>query len=859
MRNFSIKSKLTLIIMGTSAVALALVAAGFVTYELVTFQRATRQDLLTLAEITGTQSVGALTFDDEKAASEILSGMRAKKHIVAACLYDGQNDVIAIYPERKGPWPVPAHPEPDVCRFERNHVVLFKQIRFNNEVIGTIYLKSDLSERKERLEVCAVLIGFLMIISFAVAFILSYRLQRIITGPILRLGYIVKSVSTEKNYSVRAEKHVDDELGQLIDGFNEMLQQIHTRDEALQRANDELEKRVHERTQELESEIVERKRADAALQNQFAQTSLLNQITQAISERQDLESILHVVLRQLEDHLSVDFGIICLFDRNAETLNVAALRTKNSMLAPKLDLREGTVLPLDQAGLRSCKHGDVVLMSDTNKVRNRLGEALAAAGFRGAVAVPLLVENKLFGALIVGRLDRDSITPTECDFLRPLSEHVALAAHQAQLHAELERAYNELRQTQNTVMQHERLKALGQMASGIAHDINNALSPVVGFSDLIARAEPNLSDNSKKYLQFIRTAGDDVAHIVARLREFYRRRDENETLTPVNLNELAKQVVAMTRPRWRDIPQGRGIMVEVRLELENDVPVFAGIESEVREAITNLILNAVDAIPNGGNIFIRTRTNAHQFPSLRERSASEVVLEISDTGIGMDEETRKHCLEPFYSTKGKRGTGMGLAMVYGVVERHEGKIEIESQLGSGTTMRLVFPIRSIAGDGSLGFAPNESLHSLHILCIDDEPLLRELVKDLLEADGHKVAVADSGQAGIATFRAARAEGRPFDLVMTDLGMPYFDGRQVTKTVKRESPGTPVVMLTGWGAFMKEEGDFPAQVDAVIGKPPRPREIRDMLRRVVYNRRITLPETDEGAPTDFSAPLGEEED
>src|SRR5262252_8024554 len=131
MRNLSIKSKLTLIIMGTSAVALALVAAGFVTYELITFQRATRQDLFTLAEITGTQSTGALTFDDEKAASEILGGMRAKKQIVAACLYDRQNDVLAVYPERKGPWPVPAHPESDVCRFGRNYVVLFKQIRLN--------------------------------------------------------------------------------------------------------------------------------------------------------------------------------------------------------------------------------------------------------------------------------------------------------------------------------------------------------------------------------------------------------------------------------------------------------------------------------------------------------------------------------------------------------------------------------------------------------------------------------------------------------------------------------------------------------------------------------------------------------
>jgi signal transduction histidine kinase/ActR/RegA family two-component response regulator/HAMP domain-containing protein len=852
MRNLSIKSKLTLIIMGTSAVALALVAAGFVAYELIAFQRITRQDLSTLAEITGAQSAGALTFEDERAASEILNGMRAKKHIVAACLYDRQNAVLAVYPERKGPWPVPAHPEPDICRFQRDHVVLFKEIRFNNEFIGTIYLKSDLSERKERLQICALFIGILMVASFAVTFILSSRLQRIITGPILRLVRIAKSVSAEKNYSVRAEKHGNDELGQLIDGFNEMLQQIQARDAALQRANDELEQRVRERTQALEGEIAERKRAEAALQNQFAQTSLLNQITQAISERQDLDSILHVVLCQLEDHLSVDFGIICLFDRMAETLNIAALRTKNSLLEPKLDLREGTVLPLDEAGLRSCKHGDVVLMPDTNKVRNRLGETLAAAGFRGAVAVPLLVENKLFGALIVGRLNRDSITVTECDFLRPLSEHVALAAHQAQLHAELEKAYNELRQTQNTVMQHERLKALGQMASGIAHDINNALSPVVGFSDLIGRAEPNLSVNSKKYLQFIRTAGDDVTHIVTRLREFYRHRDEHETLTPVNLNELAKQVVDMTRPRWRDIPQGRGIMVEVRFELEEDLPVFAGIESEVREATTNLILNAVDAIPNGGAIIIRTRTNSHQFANLRERSASEVVLEVCDTGIGMDEETRKHCLEPFFSTKGKRGTGMGLAMVYGVVERHEGKIEIESQLGSGTTMRLVFPIRSVTADGSLANLHQESLHSLHILCIDDEPLLRELLKDLLEADGHTVEVADTGQGGVAKFRAAKADGQPFDLVMTDLGMPYYDGRQVTKTIKRESPDTPVIMLTGWGAFMKEEGDFPAQVDAVLGKPPRPREIRDMLRRVVYNRRITGDE----ATADHGIPLNE---
>src|SRR5204862_7041070 len=191
---------------------------------------------------------------------------------------------------------------------------------------------------------------------------------------------------------------------------------------------------------------------------------------------------------------------------------------------------------------------------------------------RSAVAVPLLVENNLFGVLLTGRLAATSFSSGECEFLRTLSEHVALAAHQARLHSELETAYNDLRKTQQTVMQQERLKALGQMASGIAHDINNALSPVVGFADLLLRAEKSLTANGKKYLSHIRTAGEDIAHIVARLREFYRRRDENESLQKLNLNTVAAQVIDMTRPRWRDIPQSKGVTIEMQPEFAAEVP-----------------------------------------------------------------------------------------------------------------------------------------------------------------------------------------------------------------------------------------------------------------------------------------------
>jgi CheY-like chemotaxis protein len=197
----------------------------------------------------------------------------------------------------------------------------------------------------------------------------------------------------------------------------------------------------------------------------------------------------------------------------------------------------------------------------------------------------------------------------------------------------------------------------------------------------------------------------------------------------------------------------------------------------------------------------------------------------------MDDETRRRCLEPFFSTKGQRGTGLGLAMVYGVMERHEGTIEIESQFGKGTTMRLVFPVREMPADGGSREAIEEiKLPSLRILCIDDEPLLRDVMKQILEADGHKVHVADGGQSGIEAFRTALATDTPFQIIITDLGMPNITGRQVAQIVKRESPKTPVIMLTGWGALMKAQGDLPAQVDGVLSKPPRISEIREKLHK-----------------------------
>jgi signal transduction histidine kinase/CheY-like chemotaxis protein len=450
---------------------------------------------------------------------------------------------------------------------------------------------------------------------------------------------------------------------------------------------------------------------------------------------------------------------------------------------------------------------------------------------RSLVVAPLLVQNQVFGALIAARLQRDGFAEGECEFLQQLSEHTALAAQQTELNGALHAAYEDLRQTQQAAIRQERLRALGQMASGIAHDINNAISPITLYTESLLEKEPNLSAQARSYLQTIHQAIGDVAETVARMSSFYRDRDPQAHFTPVRLNLLVQQVVDLTRAQWGDTSLQRGIVIEVSTELAADLPTVMGIESEIREALANLILNSVDAMPNGGVITLRTRVADRATRPPDAAMPPTIDVEVIDTGIGMDENTRARCLEPFFTTKGERGTGLGLAMVYGVAERSHADIDIESSPGCGTTMRLKFPVTAIAAA-----APDPPLDAvglkanLRILIVDDDPMLLKSLRDTLEGDGHTVTAAGTGQSGIDAFRAACGGVRAFSVVITDLGMPYVDGRQVAAAVKSASPSTPVIMLTGWGQRMVQDGDIPAQVDVLLNKPPRLPELRSALAR-----------------------------
>jgi CheY-like chemotaxis protein/anti-sigma regulatory factor (Ser/Thr protein kinase) len=316
------------------------------------------------------------------------------------------------------------------------------------------------------------------------------------------------------------------------------------------------------------------------------------------------------------------------------------------------------------------------------------------------------------------------------------------------------------------------------------------------------------------------------------MREFYRPREPQLVLAPESVNRLIEQVVELTHARWSDLPQQRGVVIQLRTALSADVPDIMGAEVEIRDALTNLIFNAADAMPDGGTLTLRTRVASGGEPGAGE-PLRRVQVEVADTGSGMSEETRRRCLEPFYTTKGERGTGLGLAMVYGMVQRHSAELEIESEPGKGTTMRLVFPVAEApaAAVPQPTGAPAPT-RSLSVLLVDDDPLLLQSLRDILEGDGHVVTTADGGQKGIDTFTAALHGDAAFDVVITDLGMPHVDGRKVAAAVGAAAPDTPVILLTGWGKRLLAEEDIPPHVDRVLSKPPKLLDIRRALAALV---------------------------
>ncbi len=346
----------------------------------------------------------------------------------------------------------------------------------------------------------------------------------------------------------------------------------------------------------------------------------------------------------------------------------------------------------------------------------------------------------------------------------------------------------ELRNTQQRIIQQERLRALGGMASGIAHDFNNALVGILGLSELLLHHPENLDDKQKlkRYVEMINTSAKDAGNVVNRLREFYRHREGREVFGGVDLNQLVEDTISLTQPMWKTQAEAKNISITLQKDFQN-VPPVAGDAGELREVLTNLIFNAVEAMPRGGTIIVRTRGDD-----------SQVTLEVSDTGVGMTDDVRQRCLEPFFTTKGTHGTGLGLSMVYGIVQRHQGTIDINSEVGKGSTFIVRLPLQSANPQSVPSAQSVKALEHLRVLVVDDEAMVRTIIGEYFKNDGHTVEVADSGRDGLEKFHKGQ-----FDLVVVDRAMPDMNGDRVATAIRSADPNVTIVMLTGFGAMMKD--------------------------------------------------------
>jgi signal transduction histidine kinase/ActR/RegA family two-component response regulator len=400
-------------------------------------------------------------------------------------------------------------------------------------------------------------------------------------------------------------------------------------------------------------------------------------------------------------------------------------------------------------------------------------------------------------------------------------EASAAQAEQAERHvAELSHHIAEQERLRQQFSQLEKLSALGELASGVAHDFNNTLAGILGRAQLMLRTDD--PEKLRRGLQIIIKTAEDGANTVKRIQDFARQRRDHD-FAPVAVNQLLSDVSEMTRPRWKDHAEANNTYIRLNLQI-NSTSLVRGDESDLREVLVNMVFNAVDAMPAGGTLTLATR-----------ETGEHVVVSVSDTGSGMTPEVRSRIFDPFFTTKGKAGNGLGLAVSYGIILRHEGEIEVETEPGRGATFNIKLPIAKGAlketetADATSSGAPALSLVAesrARILVVDDETHVRELLCEMVQSEGCEATAASNGTDALALFDAGN-----FDAVFTDIGMPGMSGWELARAIRARDAQLPLAVITGWGDAVGAAEQKAAQVNWVVTKPFSMQRVSEIIQEI----------------------------
>jgi signal transduction histidine kinase/CheY-like chemotaxis protein len=490
----------------------------------------------------------------------------------------------------------------------------------------------------------------------------------------------------------------------------------------------------------------------------------------------------------------VDECTVFLVDESGQILTPVvcdAARFRDEMMAMRLTVGEGITGTVALTG-----RGEIVNSAEDDP---RAAHVPGTPPEESALmCVPMMAREKVLGVITLARLGRRSFEQADLELATLFADQCSTALANARIFDQLRSAYDELRETQVQLVQSEKLNALGEMAAGVAHDFNNILAAILGRTQLLLRdaKDPVVV----RQLKVVEQAARDGAQAVRRVQEFTRIRHD-EGFTTLDLNAVLADVIELTRVAWETGAKARGVTVRVRREFAARRTI-AGNASELREVMTNLILNAVDAMPHGGDLQVAS-----------EDRDGEVVVRVRDTGIGMDAQTSGRVFDPFFTTKTGKGTGLGLSVAYGIVTRHRGTISVMSAPQAGSEFVLRFPGIEGAHPASPDDSPTDPVPALRVLVVDDEEPVVTVLLEALRALGMDVTAAIGGRQGLDRFDELRPE-----IVFSDLGMPDLNGWDLALAIKSRRPETQVVLVTGWGTQIEPGSARARGVDFIMPKP-----------------------------------------
>ncbi len=568
------------------------------------------------------------------------------------------------------------------------------------------------------------------------------------------------------------------EIGQLAGAFHQMLEDL--------RAS----------TQRLEDLVFE--------------LGTLNEVVEISARIPNIQDLLASVLQSTMRAVRANIGSIMLLNQEKLTLRIAASRGLPEGLQDEAEIQIGEGI----AG-KVAQIGEPVIVDDIESDPRfaKLNDPRYGTG--SFMCMPVRVGDRVIGVLNLAKKEDRSggtviraFTPTDLQFLNALMTYIGYAVDNARLLEEaqdaarkLQSVVDDLKATQAQLVRGETLSAIGKLASGMAHHLNNLFAVILGRLETLLVKVPD--QEARRYLEIVQRAAQDGAEVVRRVQRFSRVQPVSRTV-PVDLNQLAQEVLELTRPRWHNEALLRQIRIDTALDLGTIRPV-AGELAPLREVLMNLLLNGIDAMPDGGRLILKTWM-----------TGPDVHCAVSDTGAGMSEEVRHRALDPFFTTKGPKSTGLGLSVTYGIVQRHNGKLEIDSAPGRGTIVTITLPAMGTAMSAP-ATAASPALPApshLRVLIVDDEPEVRSALADMLGIAGHTAFQAAGGREALAWLEA----GQPVDLVLTDMGMPGMMGSEVARAIRGRWPHLKIGLMTGWDETEGLVADATSIVDFTLAKP-----------------------------------------